>query len=61
MGNARTACDAWKKEAALANKRAELANKDKEVAIVKCGSLQKEVSHGSDSTQQALTFYFISD
>jgi len=43
MGNARTACDAWKKEAALANKRAELANKDKEVAIVKCGSLQKEI------------------
>merc|ERR1719445_2710380 len=43
MGNARTACDAWKKEAALANKRAELANKDKEVAVAKANSLQKEL------------------
>ena len=44
MGQARTACDAWKKEAALANKKAEMAHKDEESAIVKCNSLQKEVS-----------------
>ena len=43
MGQARTACDAWKKEAALANKKAEIANKEKDVAIAKCSSLQKEV------------------
>jgi len=43
MGQARTACDAWKKEAALANKKAEMAHKDKESAIVKCNSLQKEI------------------
>lgn len=46
MGQARTACDAWKKEAALANKKAELANKEKEVAVAKANSLQKEVSEG---------------
>ena len=51
MGQARTACDAWKKEAALANKKAELANKDKETAIVKCNSLQKEVSEESDNSR----------
>ena len=44
MSQARTACDAWKKEAALANKKAEIANKEKEVAIAKCTSLQKEVN-----------------
>ena len=43
MSQARTACDAWKKEAALANKKAEIANKEKDVAIAKCSSLQKEV------------------
>jgi len=43
MGQARTACDAWKKEAAMANKKAEMAHKDKEAAIIKCGSLQKEI------------------
>jgi len=43
MGQARTACDAWKKEAALANKKAEIANKEKDVAIAKCSSLQKEI------------------
>ena len=52
MGQARTACDAWKKEAALANKKAEMAQKDKEAAIIKCGSLQKEVRNGRESTQQ---------
>ena len=52
MGQARTACDAWKKEAALANKKAEMAQKDKEAAIIKCGSLQKEVGNGRESTQQ---------
>ena len=53
MGQARTACDAWKKEAAMANKKAEMAHKDKEAAIIKCGSLQKEVgSNGRESRQQ---------
>ena len=53
MGQARTACDAWKKEAAMANKKAEMAHKDKEAAIIKCGSLQKEVgSNGRESIQQ---------
>ena len=58
MGQARTACDAWKKEAALANKKAELANKDKEAAIVKCNSLQKEVSCGVTSQGQTLIFCY---
>jgi len=43
MGQARTACDAWKKEAALANKKAEIAIKEKEVAMVKAVQLQKEL------------------
>ena len=52
MGQARTACDAWKKEAAMANKKAEMAQKDKEAAIIKVGSLQKEVSNGRESREQ---------
>ena len=44
MSQARTACDAWKREAAMANKKAEVAAKEKEMAIAKCSSLQKEVS-----------------
>merc|ERR1711988_1377265 len=32
-----------KKEAAMANKKAEMAQKDKEAAIIKVGSLQKEI------------------
>merc|ERR1719208_360462 len=43
MGQARTACDAWKKEAAMANKKAEIASKEKDVAMAKCNSLQKEL------------------
>ena len=40
---ARTACDAWKKEAAMAKQKADIANKEKEAAIIKAASLQKEV------------------
>jgi len=43
MGQARTACDAWKKEAALANKKAEMAIKEKDMAIGKALQLQKEM------------------
>ena len=43
MGQARTACDAWKKEAAMANKKAEMAIKEREVALNKAVQLQKEV------------------
>ena len=44
MTQARTACEAWKKEAAVAIKKAEMANKEKEVALAKATSLQKDVS-----------------
>merc|ERR1719318_1333407 len=43
MGQARTACDAWKKEAAIANKKAEMAIKEREVALNKAVQLQKEL------------------
>merc|ERR1719251_349030 len=43
MGQARTACDAWKKEAAMANKKAEMAIKEREVALNKAVQLQKEI------------------
>lgn len=43
MGQARTACDAWKKEAAMANKKAEMAIKEREVALNKAVQLQKEL------------------
>jgi hypothetical protein len=44
MLQARTACEAWKKEAAMAKQKADMANKEKEAAILKVNSLQKEVS-----------------
>ena len=44
MGQARTACDAWKKESAMAKQRADHAVKEKDAAIAKLSSLQKEVS-----------------
>lgn len=47
MGQARTACEAWKKEAALANKKAEMAIKEKEVALAKVNNLQKEMEQMS--------------
>jgi hypothetical protein len=43
MIQARTACDAWKKEAAMSKQKAEMAIKEKEVAIGKVSALQKEV------------------
>jgi len=43
MIQARTACDAWKKEAALAKQKEEIALKEKAAAIAKLNSLQKEV------------------
>ena len=35
----------------MANKKAEMAQKDKEAAIIKCGSLQKEVGNGRESRE----------
>ena len=41
----RTACEAWKKETALSEKKVELALKEKEDAVAKIAMLQKEVDH----------------
>jgi len=43
MIQARTACDAWKKEAAMAKQKEEIAIKEKAAALVKLNALQKEV------------------
>lgn len=40
---ARNACEAWKKEAAIANKKAEFAIKEKEAALLKLAQMQKEI------------------
>ncbi len=40
---ARTACEAWKKETALATKKMEQAIKDKEAATAKANQLQTEL------------------
>ena len=44
---ARTACEAWKKETALATKKMEQAIKEKEQAAAKANQLQKELDGGS--------------
>jgi hypothetical protein len=41
----RGACEVWKKEAAIANKKAELALKEKEAALLKLAQMQKEVDN----------------
>ena len=43
MQQARNACEVWKKEATLANKKAELAIKEKEAAMLKLAQMQKEI------------------
>jgi len=43
MVQARTACDAWKKEAAMSKQKAEIASKEKEAVIAKLNVLQKEL------------------
>merc|ERR1719228_1863519 len=43
MIQARTACEAWKKEAAMSKQKAEISFKEKEVAINKAATLQKEI------------------
>ncbi|XP_023342010.1 RING finger protein unkempt isoform X2 [Eurytemora carolleeae] len=43
MIQARTACDAWKKEAAMSKQKAEMAIKEKDVAVNKVSTLQKEI------------------
>jgi len=43
FSQARTACDAWKKEAAMSKQKAEMAIKEKDVAVNKVSTLQKEV------------------
>jgi len=41
----RGACEVWKKEAAIANKKAELAIKEKEAALLKLAQMQKEIDN----------------
>ena len=43
MMQARQACEAWKKEAAMAKQKADMALKEKEAALTKLNALQKEV------------------
>merc|ERR1712242_311704 len=43
MIQARTACEAWKKEAAMSKQKADIAIKEKEAAISKVTTLQKEL------------------
>ncbi len=44
MIQARQACEAWKKEAAMAKQKADMAIKEKDAALTKLNALQKEVS-----------------
>ena len=43
LQQARGACEVWKKEAAISNKKAELAMKEKESAMLKLAQMQKEL------------------
>ena len=43
MIQARQACEAWKKEAAMAKQKADMAIKEKDAALTKLNALQKEV------------------
>ena len=43
MIQARQACEAWKKEAAMAKHKADMAIKEKDAALTKLNALQKEV------------------
>lgn len=45
LQQARSACEAWKKEAAIASKKAELAMKEKEAALLKLAQMQKEIDN----------------
>lgn len=45
LQQARNACEVWKKEAAIANKKAELAMKEKENALLKLAQMQKEIDN----------------
>ena len=50
---ARTACEAWKKEASMSKQKADMATKEKEAVIVKLNLLQKEVTN-----IVTITFYY---
>jgi len=45
LQQARNACEVWKKEATIANKKAELAMKEKDQAMLKLAQMQKEIDN----------------
>jgi len=45
LQQARGACEVWKKEATIANKKAELAIKEKDAALHKLAQMQKEIDN----------------